>query len=127
MLAWAAAAIAVCVVARVAGVEWLVFIASVAGIIPLAGLIGQATEDLAVRTGPRVGGFLNATFAILPELIVSAFLILGGEIEVVKLAITGAIIGNLLLVLGAAVLFGGLRYREQTFNARIAGMHAASL
>jgi Ca2+:H+ antiporter len=74
-----------------------------------------------------MGGFLNATFANLPEVIVSAFLIIGGELEIVKLAITGAIVGNLLLVLGAALLFGGLKYTEQTFNERVAGIHAVSL
>src|SRR5438445_13001361 len=106
MIVWALAGVVVSVVAELAGVKWLVFVASVVGIVPLAALIGEATEDLAVKLGPRVGGFLNATFANLPEVIVSAFLILGGEIEVVKLAITGAIIGNLLLVLGASVLLG---------------------
>ncbi|HMC07705.1 MAG TPA: calcium/proton exchanger [Actinomycetota bacterium] len=127
MIVWALAGVVVSVVAELAGIKWLVFAASVLGIIPLAALIGEATEDLAVRIGPRIGGFLNATLANLPELIVSAFLVLGGEVEVVKLAITGAIIGNLLLVLGAALFFGGLRYQEQTFNAKVAGMHAASL
>jgi Ca2+:H+ antiporter len=124
---WALVSIAVSLVAKAAGIEWLIFVASVSGIVPLAALIGQATEDLAVRMGPRVGGFLNATFANLPEVIVSAFLILGGEIEIVKLAITGAIVGNLLLVLGAAILFGGLKHSEQEFNAKVAGMHAVSL
>jgi Ca2+:H+ antiporter len=127
MIAWAAAGLVASVVAEVLGVTWLVFVGSVVGIIPLAGLIGLATEDLAARSGPRIGGFLNATFANLPELIISAFLLLAGEVAVVKLAITGAIIGNLLLVLGASMFFGGLRHPEQTFNARIAGMHSASL
>lgn len=127
LIAWALAAIVVSLAAKGAGIEWIVFFASILGIIPLAEVIGQATEDLAVHSGPRVGGFLNATFANLPELIVSAFLILGGEVEVVKLAITGAIIGNLLLVLGAAVLAGGLRHQEQTFNAKVASVHTVSL
>src|SRR5437588_8469237 len=124
---WALIAIAASLFARAAGIEWLLFVASVVGIVPLAALIGQATEDLAVKLGPRMGGFLNATFANLPEIIVSAFLILGGELEVVKLAITGAIVGNLLLVLGASLLLGGLKYSEQAFNARVAGMHTVSL
>lgn len=127
MSVWALTSIVVSVVAKAAGIDWIVFVASVAGIIPMAALIGQATEDLAVKLGPRVGGFLNATFANLPELIVSAFLVLGGEIEVVKLAITGAIVGNLLLVLGAALFVGGLKHPEQTFNAKVAGMHSVSL
>ena len=124
---WALIAVAASLIAKAAGIDWLVFVASVVGIVPLAALIGEATEDLAVKLGPRVGGFLNATFANLPEVIVSAFLILGGEIEVVKLAITGAIVGNLLLVLGASLFLGGLKYPEQTFNARVAGMHTVSL
>ena len=114
---WALIAVAASLVAKAAGIEWLVFVASVVGIVPLAALIGEATEDLAVKLGPRMGGFLNATFANLPEVIVSAFLIIGGELEIVKLAITGAIVGNLLLVLGASVLFGGLKHPEQSFNA----------
>ncbi|MEA2504312.1 MAG: Ca2+:H+ antiporter, partial [Actinomycetota bacterium] len=120
---WALVSIAASLIAKAAGIEWLVFVASVSGIVPLAALIGQATEDLAVKLGPRMGGFLNATFANLPEVIVSAFLIIGGELEIVKLAITGAIVGNLLLVLGASALFGGLKHPEQTFNAKVAGMH----
>ncbi|GAC1363430.1 MAG: calcium/proton exchanger [Actinomycetota bacterium] len=127
MLVWALVAVAVTLAAKAAGLESVVFVGSVIGIIPLAALIGRATEELAVHSGPRVGGFLNATFANLPELIVSAFLILGGELEVVKLAITGAIIGNLLLVLGAALFFGGLRHPLQHFNAKVAGMHVVSL
>src|SRR3981081_4579381 len=124
---WALISIAASLIAKAAGIEWLVFVASVSGIVPLAALIGQATEDLAVKMGPRMGGFLNATFANLPEVIVSAFLIIGGELEIVKLAITGAIVGNLLLVLGASLLFGGLKHTEQTFNAKVAGMHTVSL
>ena len=127
LIAAAAAALVLTLVARMLGIEWLVFVASILGIVPLAALIGRATEDLAVHSGPKVGGFLNATFANLPEVIVSAFLILGGELEVVKLAITGAIVGNLLLVLGAAMFLGGLRHTEQTFNAKVAGMHVVSL
>jgi Ca2+:H+ antiporter len=127
MIIWAAAAIAAAGVAQGAGIEWLVFLASVAGIVPLAGLLGQATEDLAIHSGPRMGGFLNATFANLPELIVTGFLVLGGQLEVAKFALTGAIVSNLLLVLGAAFFFGGLKRSEQTFNAKVAGMHAVSL
>src|SRR3981081_674149 len=114
-------------VAKAAGIDWLIFVASVSGIVPLAGLIGQATEDLAIKMGPRMGGFLNATFANLPEVIVSAFLIIGGELEIVKLAITGARVGNLPLGLGASLLFGGLKHTEQTFNVKVAGMHTISL
>src|SRR5437588_13133496 len=104
---WALIAIAASLFAKAAGIEWLLFVASVSGIVPLAALIGQATEDLAVKMGPRMGGFLNATFANLPEVIVSAFLIIGGELEVVKLAIPGAILGNPLLLLDASLLSRG--------------------
>lgn len=127
LIVWALAALVAALAGKAAGIQWLVFVASIIGIIPLAELIGQSTEDLAVHLGQRIGGLLNATFANLPELIVSAFLVLGGEIEVVKLAITGAIIGNLLLVLGAALLIGGLRHPEQKFNAKAASVHTVSL
>ena len=127
MIAWAVAGMALAGIADAAGISWLVFLAAVLGIIPLAALLGQATEDLAVHCGPRIGGFLNATFANLPELIVAGFLVLGGKSEVVKFALTGAIVSNLLLVLGAALFFGGLRRSEQSFNAKVAGMHAVSL
>src|SRR5256886_14795513 len=102
MIGWALAGVVTSVVAELAGVKWLVFVASVLGIIPLAALIGEATEDLAVRIGPRVGGVLNAPFAHLPRLIVSALLVPGGEGEGVELAITGGVIGHLLPGLGAA-------------------------
>lgn len=127
MIIWAATAIAAAVAAQAAGIEWLVFLAAVAGIVPLAGLLGQATEDLAIHSGPRLGGFLNATFANLPELIVTGFLVVGGQREVAKFALIGAIVSNLLLVLGAAFFFGGLKRSEQSFNAKVAGMHAVSL
>lgn len=120
-------AVPVSIVAWRMGLETLTFVTAVIAIIPLAGLIGRATEDLAIHTGPRIGGLLNATFGNVTELIIGVFLILAGEAEVVKLTITGSIIGNLLLVLGVAFLLGGLKYREQEFNARVAGMHTASL
>lgn len=127
VIAWAAAALAAALVADAAGVAWATFLLSVVGIIPAAALIGQSTEDLAVHVGPRFGGFLNASFANLPELIVSAFLVRGGEVEVVKYALTGAIVGNLLLVLGTAALAGGLHHPEQTFNAKATSIHTVSL
>ncbi|MGH9196949.1 MAG: calcium/proton exchanger, partial [Acidimicrobiia bacterium] len=120
-------AIPISIFAEAAGLHLLVFVSSAIAILPLAGYIGRATEDLAIHVGPRLGGFLNATFGNVTELIIATFLILAGEIHVVKLSITGAIIGNLLLVLGAALLIGGLRFKEQRFNARVAGMHSASL
>ena len=103
------------------------FLTSVAAILPLAGLIGRATEQLAIHSGPRIGGLLNATFGNLTELIVSIFLIMQGEFAVVKASLIGSILGNLLLVLGLSFLLGGLRYRELRFNASAAGVHATSL
>src|ERR671919_1044387 len=106
----------------------LLTLATAAGaILPLAGLIGKATEELAIHAGPRLGGLLNATFGNVAELIIALFLILDDEVEVVKASLTGSILGNLLLVLGISFLAGGLRHREQRFNAQAAGVHANSL
>ena len=109
--------------------DLLTFLASAGAIVPMAGLIGKATEQLAVRAGQRVGGLLNATFGNVTEVIISVFLIVDGEVEVVKASLTGSIIGNLLLVLGLSFFVGGLRHpnREQTFSARAAGVHSSSL
>src|SRR5947209_763928 len=95
--------------------------------VPLAGLLGDATEELAIHAGPRVGGLLNATFGNAAELIVGIFLVADGELEVVRSSITGSIIGNLLLVLGASFFAGGLRFRELKFSAAAAGTGIASM
>lgn len=108
-------------------IELLTFLSAAAGILPLAGMIGRATEQLAVHAGERVGGLLNATFGNVTELIIAIFLILDDELEVVKASLTGSILGNLLLVLGISFLAGGLRHKEQEFNAQAAGIHASSL
>src|SRR2546421_1039536 len=105
----------------------LTFITAALAIIPLAGLLGRATDQLAIRVGPRLGGLLNATFGNLTELIVGVLLVLAGEFEVVKASLIGSIIGNLLLVLGVAFAVGGFTHVEQRFNARAAGVHSASL
>ena len=107
--------------------ELLVFFAAAGAILPLAGLIGHATEELAVHMSPRVGGLLNATFGNVTELIIAIFLILGNEIEVVKASLTGSILGNLLLVLGLSFFVGGIRHHEQRFDAKAAGVHGASM
>lgn len=104
-----------------------IFVVSALAILPLAGLIGHATEDLAARTGPQIGGLLNATFGNVTELIIAFFLITRGEIEIVKASITGSIIGNVLLVLGLSFFVGGWNRVEQTFNRNSAGLHTASL
>ena len=77
--------------------------------IPVAGLIGEVTESIAVHTGPRIGGLLNATFGNAAELIITIVAIREGLLELVKASITGSIIGNLLLVLGLSFLLGGLK------------------
>lgn len=105
----------------------LIFATSALAILPLAGLIGHATEDLAIRIGPQKGGLLNATFGNVTEMIIAFFLILQGELEVVKASITGSIIGNVLLVLGLAFLVGGWTRQQQEFNRASAGLHSASL
>src|SRR5581483_1774430 len=93
-----------------------VFFLAVLAIIPLAKYIGQATEELAAHMGPAFGGLLNATFGNAPELLIGIFALQAGFIEVVKASIAGSIIGNLLLVLGMAMLAGGLQYKNQSFN-----------
>src|SRR3954453_20820101 len=95
--------------------------------IPLAGLMGDATEELAIHAGPRIGGLLNATFGNAAELIVGIFLVAEGELEVVRSSSTGSILGNLLLVLGAAFCAGGLRFRELKVCAAAAGSGVASM
>lgn len=104
-----------------------IFACACLAIVPLAGLIGRATEQLSLRSGPRIGGLLNATFGNITELIISILLVAAGEFEVVKASLVGSILGNLVLVLGAAFLAGGLKYEEPAFSARSASVHAGSL
>jgi Ca2+:H+ antiporter len=92
------------------------FIVSALAIIPIAGWMGHATEQLAHRMGEGVGGLLNASFGNAAELIIALIALRAGHIEVVKASITGSIIGNLLLVLGVSILAGGMRYKTQKFN-----------
>jgi len=105
----------------------LVFIASGIAIIPLAGLMGKATEHLAERLGEGLGGLLNATFGNAAELIIAILALRAGLQDVVKASITGSIIGNVLLVLGLSMLLGGARYSGQTFNRSAASMGASLL
>lgn len=102
------------------------FFISAAAIIFVAGFLGKATESVAQYAGDRLGGFLNATFGNAAELIIAIFLVKDGLFNIVKASITGSIIGNMLLVLGLSVLIGGLKYKEQRFNVKLAG-HNASL
>jgi len=92
------------------------FVCSAIAIIPVAGWIGRATEELAARVGEGLGGLLNATFGNAAELIIAAIALSKGLTSVVKASITGSIIGNILLVLGLSILLGGLRHKEQRFN-----------
>jgi Ca2+:H+ antiporter len=105
----------------------LIFTTSALAIIPLAGLIGRSTEQLAIRVGPSIGGLLNATLGNLTELIVGVLLVSAGEFAVVKATLIGSIVGNLLLVLGLSFFVGGMRFKEQTFNYHSANVHSASL
>ncbi len=105
---------------------WM-FVVSAIAIVPLAGLMGRSTESLSAAMGPAVGGLLNATFGNAAELILGLIVLAHGEFELVKASITGSIIGNALLVMGAAILGGGLRYKKQKFNAAAAGMGTSLL
>ncbi|MHB8510466.1 MAG: calcium/proton exchanger [Candidatus Dormibacteria bacterium] len=105
----------------------LTFVSAGLAIVPLSGLIGRATEELAFHVGPRLGGLLNASFGNLTELIVASLLVLANDFEVAKASLIGSIIGNLLLVLGLAFAVGGARRSEQKFSARSASVHSASL
>lgn len=105
----------------------LIFIASALAVIPAAGLMGRSTEELAAHTGPRLGGLLNATLGNAAELIITLFAIRVGLLDLVKASITGSIIGNVLLVMGFSVLFGGLKNGVQRFNRTHAGVNATQL
>ncbi|GAB4553782.1 MAG: calcium/proton exchanger [Pleurocapsa sp.] len=108
--------------------EWgatTVFITAALGIVPLAGYMGTATEEIAVVTGPNLGGLLNATFGNATELILAFVALKAGLIDVVKATITGSIVSNLLLVMGFSMLLGGLRYKEQKFQPTAARLNAS--
>jgi Ca2+:H+ antiporter len=105
----------------------VVFFAAAAAIIPLAGWLGKATEHLAERAGAGVGGLLNATFGNAAELIIGIMALRKGLRGVVKASLTGSILGNVLLVLGAAALAGGLRFHHQRFNRSGARSQATML
>ncbi len=105
----------------------LVFMTSALAIVPLAGLMGKATEHLAGHFGAGVGGLLNASLGNAAELVIALIALRKGLHDVVKASITGSIIGNILLVLGLSMLVGGMRYKRQRFNATAAGMGASLL
>src|SRR4051812_2285109 len=89
--------------------------------------MGRATEELAARSGPGIGGFLNVTFGNAPELIIAFFALREGLQEVVKASLIGSVLGNVLLVMGAAMLFGGLKRDRQKFDATAASVQASLL
>jgi Ca2+:H+ antiporter len=105
----------------------VIFACSAAGVIPTAALMGQATEQLAMRSGPGIGGFLNVTFGNAPELIIAFFALKEGLQEVVKASLVGSILGNILLVMGAAMLIGGLKRERQKFDRTAAGVQSLML
>ncbi len=129
-LYWLLPALPLAVGLKLAEVDGLwVFIVSGLAIVPLAGLMGRATENLAETLGAGVGGLLNATFGNAAELIIALIALSKGPemYPLVKASITGSIIGNILLVLGLAILLGGLKYPRQVFDRTAAGMGATLL
>ena len=104
-----------------------IFITAAGSLIPLAALLGQATDQVAEHTGPRVGGLLNATFGNAAELIITIIALQNGLLDLVKASISGSIIGNALLVLGASLLAGGLKHGRQRFDAHIASVSATMM
>jgi len=105
----------------------IIFVTSALGVIPTAALMGRATEELAARSGPGIGGLLNVTFGNAPELIIAFFALNEGLQEVVKASLIGSILGNVLLVMGAAMLVGGLGRERQRFNATAANVQSLML
>ena len=99
--------------------DGIVFITSCLAIVPLAVLIGDATEQAAIYTGPKIGGFLNATMGNVPELLISGFAVKAGLYSLVLASLAGSIIGNILLVMGLSIFIGGLRFKFQEFNKNI--------
>jgi len=104
-----------------------IFIASAGAIIPLAGWMGRSTEWIAEHLGPGIGGLLNATFGNAAELIIAVMALRAGLHDVVKASITGSIIGNILLVLGLAVVFGGAKFPQLRFNRTAASLSTTLL
>ena len=105
----------------------IIFVTSALGVIPTAALMGRATEELAARSGPGIGGFLNVTFGNAPELIIAFFALNEGLQEVVKASLIGSMLGNILLVMGAAMLIGGRKRERQYFDRTAANVTALML
>jgi len=105
---------------------WVFFAAALA-LIPVAGLIVRSTEQIATYTGETIGGLLNATFGNAPELIIAFIALRAGLVDMVRAAIAGSILVNLLLALGIAFFAGGLRYRTQTYSAPAARLYGSMM
>ena len=105
----------------------LVFVASALSVVPIAALMSEATDHLAARSGPGLGGLVNVTFGNAPELIIAIFALGQGLQEVVKASIVGSVVGNALLVLGAAIVAGGWRRTRQTFDRTVAQTQSGML
>jgi Ca2+:H+ antiporter len=105
----------------------LVFSAAALAVVPCAAVMGEATEAIAARTGPGIGGLLNVTFGNAPELIIAFFALIEGLQEVVKASLVGSIIGNILLVMGVAMVVGGIPRDKQTFSRTAATAQSAML
>jgi Ca2+:H+ antiporter len=105
----------------------VVFITACLAVLPLAAWMGTATEEIAIVVGPSLGGLLNATFGNATELIIALVALKAGLVGVVKASVTGSIMSNLLLVMGFAMLLGGLRFKEQEFQSTIARLNASSM
>lgn len=107
--------------------EMIIFILCCASIIGLSGYIGRATESLAIVSGPRIGGLLNATFGNAVELIISVFTLKAGMVGIVLASLTGSVLGNLLLVLGLSFFAGGIKFKRQKFSVHAARYNSGLL
>ncbi len=105
----------------------VLFVVSAIALIPLAKLIGDSTEHLSTHYGPTAGSLLNVTFGNAAEIIIAVTAISAGLLDLVKASITGAIIGNILLILGLSVIAGGFRYKEQSFSRENIGIQSSML
>src|SRR3954471_9831766 len=105
----------------------LIFATAALGVIPCAAVMGEATEAIAARSGPGIGGLLNVTFGNAPELIIAFFALVEGLQEVVKASLVGSILGNILLVMGASMFVGGLKREKQTFARTAANTQSLML
>lgn len=135
-LNWLLLALPVAVYAEHSGNDAFAFAASMVAIMPLAFLMGKATEEIALRTGEAVGGLLNATFGNAVEMIIAMFALYAASqnpeivdtmVTVTQASLIGSILGNLLLVLGLSMIWGGLKHPSQVFNSQVGHMNGSLL